>query len=189
MQENQDPREPESVAQPVAPEPFYKRHGLAFAISTLVLGIIVLFGAVGVGAFTVAAFASRAVPAMSWLSPSDRGDRGGAPSRDGREPPQNPGSQRAVVRGTIDAVSGSTWTLAADNGRTLTVKLTASTRYGHPGAEGGSASDFAKGDEVIVVGTRSGDTVTATRVLSLADFPLRPPSTPGPPATPGSGNL
>lgn len=177
------------AAAPVAREPFYKRHGLAFAISTLVLGLIVLFGAVGVGAYTVATVASRSVPLMSWLSRLDHGERGDGGGTGDRQPPQDSGPQRGLVRGTIDSVSGSTWKLSTDNGRTLTVKLTASTRFGHPGAEGGSASDFATGDEVIVVGTRSGSTLTATRVLRLADFPLRPPSTPGPPATPGSGNL
>ena len=40
-------------------EPFYKRHGLAFAISTLVLSIVVLLGIVTAGAFAVASVVSH----------------------------------------------------------------------------------------------------------------------------------
>src|SRR5690349_10376866 len=110
--------------QPVVREPFYKRHGLAFAISTLVLGLIVLFGAVGVGAFTVATVASHSGPVMSWLNRLDHGERGDRPGKP--QPPRESGPQRGLVQGTIDSVSGSTWKLTADNGRTLTVKLTSS---------------------------------------------------------------
>ena len=93
-------------------------------------------------------------------------------------------SQRGIVRGTIASLSGSTWTIDNQRGTTITVRITSSTAFGTPGSSE-RAADFATGDEVIVVGTRSGDTVTATRILKLSDFPLRPPSTPGP-STPGS---
>ena len=45
--------------QPVH-EPFYKRYGLAFAISTLVLGVFVILAFVGAGAFAVGTFISHA---------------------------------------------------------------------------------------------------------------------------------
>ncbi|WP_314146722.1 DUF5666 domain-containing protein [uncultured Leifsonia sp.] len=175
---------------PPAQEPFYRRHGLAFAISTLVLGVVVLFGIAGVGAFAVGSLFAHSGSMLSRvLHDGDRGQQlpvepgrpgdgsGGGSGGDGQ-------SQRGIVRGTIASLSGSTWTIDNQRGTTITVRITSSTAFGTPGSTE-RAADFATGDEVIVVGTRSGDSVTATRILKLSDFPLRPPSTPGP-STPGS---
>lgn len=205
MDENQ-PTQPMPPAQPVPPvppvhEPFYKRHGLAFAISTLVLGIVVLVGIVGVGtvvavnvvthsvsAFDHAAPGGRAVPGQGRNrgqgGQSGQSGQSGSGSGQGGSQSGNGGTQRELVRGTLESTSDSTWTVKTAAGATVTVKLTSSTAYGLP-KQPATKSDFATGDEVVVVGTdRSGDTITATRILTLTDIP-RPPSTPGP--TPGSG--
>lgn len=177
----------------VPPEPFYKRHGLAFAISTLVLSIVVLLGLVTAGAFAVASVVTHVGErAISHILP--QGPQAGMPGEGGGQGNGNGGKGgggggsgeqgRTLVRGTIASISGGTWRIDRQSGAAVTVKVDASTVFGAPG-QSVSKSDFATGDEVIVVGTRSDGTVTATRVLKLAGFPTHPPSTPGP-STPGS---
>ena len=191
------PRTSGEAPASVPAEPFYKRHGLAFAISTLVLGIVVLFGVAGVGTVVAVNVVSHSVSAFTraqqgeMRAPGDRQNPGrGWPgpggSGQGGSGSGSTGTQRELVRGTLESASGSEWRVTTAAGTTITVKITSSTAYGLP-KQSLSASDFAAGDEVVVVGTdRSGDTVTATRILKLSDIP-RPGSTPGP--TPGSGRL
>ncbi|MEN0085353.1 MAG: DUF5666 domain-containing protein [Leifsonia sp.] len=179
------------------PEPFYKRHGLAFAISTLVLSVVILLGLFTAGAFAVANVVTHVgeraisrvlpqgqqpgVPGMPGIPgrPGDGDENGNGGKGDG-----NGQMGHVMVRGTIASISGDTWTVDRDGGASVKVKVDSSTVFGVPG-QSASKSDFASGDEVVVIGTRSGGTVTATRVLKLTGFPTRPPSTPGP-ATPGS---
>jgi len=195
MDENQ-PTQPLPPAQPQpstppAAEPFYKRHGLAFAISTLVLGIVVLVGIVGVGTVVAVNVVTHSVSALNHAAPGDRTEPGQGRNDGGRgqggtggTQGGTGGTQRELVRGTLESTSGADWSVKTTAGATVTVKVTSSTAYGLPN-QAASKSDFATGDEVVVVGTdRSGDTITATRILKLADFP-RPRSTPGP--TPGNG--
>lgn len=196
MDENQptQPLPPAQPQQPLAPpvaEPFYKRHGLAFAISTLVLGIVVLVGIVGAGTVVAVNVVTHSVSALNHAAPGERtvpgqGRDNGGRGQGGTGGTQGGtgGTQRELVRGTLESASGAEWTVKTTAGATVTVKVTSSTVYGLPN-QAASKSDFATGDEVVVVGTdRSGDTITATRILKLADFP-RPRSTPGP--TPGNG--
>ncbi|NUU07542.1 hypothetical protein HNO83_14460 [Leifsonia sp. C5G2] len=178
-------------------EPFYKRHGLAFAISTLVLSVVILLGLFTAGAFAVANVVTHmgeraisrvlpqgqqpGVPGMPGMPgrPGDGDGNGGKGNGDG-----NGQMGHVLVRGTIASISGDTWTVDRESFAAVKVKVDSSTVFGVPG-QSASKSDFASGDEVVVIGTRSGGTVTATRVLKLTGFPTRPPSTPGP-ATPGS---
>lgn len=180
-------------------EPFYRRHGLAFAIATLVLSIIVVLGIVTAGAFAVASVVahvgertiSHVIPPGqgSPLVPgqpgkgngngSGKGGGGGAQSGGGTQ------QGRVLLRGTIASISGDTWSIDRQNGGSAQVTVTSSTIFGTPG-QSASKSDFAKGDEVIVIGKGTDGSVTATRILKLAAFPTRPPSTPGTPSTPGS---
>ncbi len=183
------------AAVPAAPvaEPFYKRHGLAFAIATLVLSIVVLLGIFTAGAFAVAGVVTRVGERMITHSvphevqpgvpglpgrPGDGGGNGGNGNGGGSSQGQ------ALVRGTIASISGDTWTIDRQNGASVDVKVDSSTVFGTPG-QSVSKSDFATGDEVIVIGSRSSGAFTATRILKLDAFPTRPPSTPGPTA-PGS---
>lgn len=185
------------TAAPVVTEPFYKRHGLAFAISTLVLSIVVLLGLVTAGSFAVASVVShmgeraisRVIPGQGHGQPGMPGMPGmpGDGDDNGSGGGQQGGDQkgRVLVRGTIVSISGDTWTIDRDSGSSVEVRVTSSTVFGTP-MKSASKSDFAKGDEVIVIAKRADDTVTATRVLKLDAFPTRPPSTPGTPQTPGS---
>jgi hypothetical protein len=194
-------------AQPVG-EPFYKRHGLAFAISTLVLAVVLLFGIAGAGAFAVGSVLFHAGSPLSRLlhdgghgpvhmkpgAPGLPGQNGKGNGNGGQSNGngQSNGRQdegpiaKGVVRGTVTAISGSTWTIETQRGASLTVDTSSSTGYGAPG-QTQQASDFAVGDDVIVIGARSGSTVTAVRILKVADLPLRPqPFSPTPSPTPGS---
>lgn len=180
-----------SAAAPVAGEPFYKRHGLALAISTLVLSVVVLLGLVTAGSFAVASVVSHlggravshvlpghaqpGVPGMPGR-PGDGGGKGNGGGQQGGEDQKG----RVLLRGTITSISGDTWTIDRESGSSIEVRVTSSTVFGTP-MQSASKSDFAKGDEVIVIAKRADDSVTATRVLKLDAFPTRPPSTPGTP--------
>lgn len=192
------PPAPQQAGPAPVAEPFYKRHGLAFAISTLVLAVILLFGAIGVGAFAVSSVVFHGGSPLSRLlheggqgrqapaQPKNPGNGGGQNGGGHGGGGQNQGpTAKGVVRGSVTKIDGSTWTLQTQRGVTLTVDTTSSTAYGAPGSSQ-KASDFATGDNVIVLGTRSGDTVQAIRILKLSDLPVRPPSLPGSTATPGS---
>src|SRR3954452_13988691 len=100
--------------RPVGPpaEPFYKRHGLAFAISTLVLSIVVLLGIVTAGAFAVTSLVARVGErVISHSQPQQPGvpgmpGRPGDGSGDGKGNgggQQDGGTQQGqvLVRGTI----------------------------------------------------------------------------------------
>ena len=187
-------------AAPVVGEPFCKRHGLAFAISTLVLSIVVLLGLVTAGSFAVASVVSylggRAIshvlpgqghgqqPGVPGM-PGRPGDGGGNGNGGGQQGGGEDQKGRVLLRGTIASISADTWTIDRESGSSVEVRVTSSTVFGTP-MQSASKSDFAKGDEVIVIAKRADDSVTATRVLKLDAFPTRPPSTPGTPQTPGS---
>ncbi|MEO7016747.1 MAG: DUF5666 domain-containing protein [Leifsonia sp.] len=187
--------------QPHADEPFYKRYGLAFAISTLILGAFVILAFVGAGALAVGSVISHGVSIShgiegkfpQQLVPRGQGQGkgqgqgqggGSGQGQHGTVPGPNSGNQVAMVRGTITSISGDTWTIDTQRGASVTVQVTSSTQFGTPN-QTQSASDFAVGDGVIVLGTRSGNTVTAIRVLGLSSFKQPLPATPGTPVTPG----
>lgn len=168
---------PPSAGAPLPPEPFYRRHGLAFAISTLVLAIVVVIGGAAVGVFAVASVIAN-VGLHHSISRVIPGPNAGPPRQQPRE--------QGIVRGTISEIGDSSWKVETPGGQTVTVKIDSSTRFGFSGRSE-SASDFAKGDTVLVLGKRSGDTVTASRILKADELPIRPPSRPGSTATPGAG--
>lgn len=91
-------------------------------------------------------------------------------------PPQFGGPNRAgpfggnlgsiAVAGTVASVSSGSFTVTAVSGQTVTVDEQSSTQY-YTGRNSGSASSVVQGARVAVQGTRSGDTVVATRVEVL----------------------
>ncbi len=195
--------------QPHADEPFYKRYGLAFAISTLILGAFVILGFVGAGAFAVGNFISHGgvgisrefvqgkaqpqpgAPGQGFGQGNGKGQGNGQGQGNGSgqgngqgqtAPAPGTNGQLTVVRGTITDISGSTWKIDSQRGATVTVEVSSSTQFGTP-TQSENASDFAVGQSVVVLGTRSGNTVTATRVLDLSGFTQQ--QGPGSPVTPG----
>ncbi|MDT4943119.1 MAG: hypothetical protein QOJ34_3208 [Pseudonocardiales bacterium] len=66
--------------------------------------------------------------------------------------------------GTVDTVSGSTFTVSTSAGQQVTVNEASSTTYRN-GASTASAAAVTTGAPVLVLGTTSGTTITATQVL------------------------
>jgi hypothetical protein len=84
-----------------------------------------------------------------------------------------PGSGRSNARsgpaaggssGTVDSVSKSSFTILTSAGQKVTVKKASSTKY-HKGTSTSSASAIRKGVSVLVLGTTSGTTITASKVV------------------------
>jgi hypothetical protein len=65
--------------------------------------------------------------------------------------------------GTVDNVATSSFTLTTSAGQKVTVNEASSTTYGN-GPTSTSASALTKGENVLVLGTTSGTTITATQV-------------------------
>lgn len=97
-----------------------------------------------------------------------------AQSQDSGPPPQRPDSpgqgrgegRRPGVGGTIIGLGGDSLTLKTIDGRTVTVKLNADTRF-RKDRQDAKLSDFKVGDTVMVRGEPASDgTITATGVMS-----------------------
>jgi hypothetical protein len=82
------------------------------------------------------------------------------------------------VIGTVASVGSDRFTLTARSGQVVTVDEQSSTTY-YSGGKSTSSSAVAKGDIVLVQGSRNGNTVAATRVNVLPAGPLERPG--GPP--------
>jgi hypothetical protein len=127
----------------------------------------VLIGAVVAGCASASATspsASATSPSASATSPSATtghpGQGGGAAGggSNARSGPAAGGSS-----GTVDSVSTSGFTLSTPAGQKVTVDETSSTTYQN-GTSSTSASAITKGEGVLVLGTASGTTITATQV-------------------------
>jgi hypothetical protein len=66
--------------------------------------------------------------------------------------------------GTVESVSKSSFTISTSAGQKVTVKKVSSTKY-RKGTSASSASAIKKGASVLVVGTTSGTTITASKVV------------------------
>jgi len=109
--------------------------------------------AVGGGAYgIVSATASSGSAAASTANPPKLGSN----ARSG------PASGGAA--GTVASVSTSSFTMSTSAGQKVTVNKASSTRY-RRGTNSISASAIRKGQSVVVLGTTSGTTITATQVI------------------------
>jgi hypothetical protein len=68
--------------------------------------------------------------------------------------------------GTVDSVSASSFTMTTGAGQKLTVDEQSSTTY-RSGVSSASASAVTAGARVIVLGSKTGSTITATQVIVL----------------------
>jgi hypothetical protein len=68
------------------------------------------------------------------------------------------------VAGTVSSVSTSSFTVSTSAGQKVTVKKASSTTY-RKGTSSTTASAVTKGKPVLVLGTASGTTITATQVI------------------------
>ena len=72
-------------------------------------------------------------------------------------------SGATLVRGTVRAIDGDTWTVGTPAGASLTVLVAGTVRFVREGVAV-TASDFRVGDAVVVAGRRSGNAIDAKRV-------------------------
>jgi hypothetical protein len=121
----------------------------AIAIGGGAYGIVSATATPGSGTATTASFTS-ATSAESVVA------RGGSNARSG---PAAGGSS-----GTVSSVSKSGFTILTPAGQKVTVKEASSTKY-LTGTRASSASSVKKGGSVLVLGTTSGTTITATKVV------------------------
>lgn len=163
---------------PDAPSPspsFLQRHAVGVGITAAVLAVVVVAGGTAWG--VSAAVAGEQTSASTHLT-----------AQNASHTMKKHGSTASKHKahgavGSITAMSGDTWTMHAASGATVTVKLSSSTAYGTKKTPS-TQSTFAVGDRIGALGTRSGDTVTATRIVHL---PVRAhTATPAPTATPST---
>jgi Domain of unknown function (DUF5666) len=113
------------------------------------------YGIVGATASTGSGAATAATPA-SVISSQAVPHSGGSNARSG---PAAGGSS-----GTVESVSKSSFTILTSAGQKVTVKKASSTKY-DKGTSSSSASAVKKGVRVLVLGTTSGTTITASKVV------------------------
>src|SRR6202171_3917970 len=121
-------------------------------MSFLLLAATAILAACG----TAAVSSSTATASISTTTQASRSGRGGANARSG------PASGGAL--GTVGSVSTSSFTMSTSAGVKVTVNEASSTTY-QKGTSSTSASAITTGELVLVLGTTSGVTITATQVI------------------------
>ena len=163
---------PPAPAETFAP---LRRHAAGLAVAAAVLAVVVVAGGTAWGV-------SAAVAGSQTTASAPMPGAKNASHTTGTKSAKHAKHKAHGAVGTITAIAGDTWTLHAASGATVTVKLSSTTAFGTKKAPS-TASSFAVGDKVGALGARSGDSVTATRVVHL---PL-PGHTTKPTPTPTSG--
>jgi hypothetical protein len=105
--------------------------------------------------------ATTSPPAGGSVSPS--GVAGGSRAGGGSNARSGPAAGGAA--GTVSNVSASSFTISTSAGQTVIVNETSSTTY-QKGTSTAAASAITTGEPVLVLGTTSGTTVTATQVTA-----------------------
>jgi hypothetical protein len=127
----------------------------AVATAVVFVGGILILTLVGGGGGTPAAASST----TTTLAPPSSGAAGA--KRAGA------GLRRQGVRGVITAINGDIWTVTSAAGASVSVDVTATTTFGTKKLPL-TATAFSDGDRIVVLGARSGTTVTATRITMAA---------------------
>jgi hypothetical protein len=115
---------------------------------------------VALGVWVGIATSGSATTGQPAAAPGGRGGYGAA----GGGSNARSGPAAGGASGTVDAVSGSSFTLSTSAGQKVTVKEVSSTTYRN-GTSTASAAAVTTGEPVLVLGTTSGTTITATQVL------------------------
>jgi hypothetical protein len=121
--------------------------------------------AAGAAAIAVAGGSYGIVSATSSSSPAaaSRGSAGGLRSGGGGSNARS-GPAAGGAAGTVGSVSTSKFTISTSAGQKVTVDEASSTTY-QKGTNPASASALTTGEPVLVLGTTSGTTITATQVI------------------------
>jgi phosphoribosylformylglycinamidine (FGAM) synthase-like enzyme len=134
---------------------FVRRHAVALSIAAAALAIVVVAGGTAWGVSAAVAGGDPAAPAAMNTAVHAKKGTGAAKQK----------HSHGTV-GTVTTMSDGTWTLQSAAGTPIIVSVGSATTFGttkKPATE----SSFAVGDRVGVLGARSGDTVTATRIVHL----------------------
>jgi hypothetical protein len=124
---------------------------------SIVVGVAAI--AVGGGSYGIVSATSSSSPASASTSTSTAGGpASGGGGSNARSGPAAGGSS-----GTVSSLSASGFTLTTSAGQKVTVKEASSTTY-EKGTSPASASAITTGEPVLVLGTTSSTTITATQV-------------------------
>ncbi|MFE4951990.1 DUF5666 domain-containing protein [Leifsonia sp. NPDC056665] len=134
---------------------FFRRHAIGLSIAAAAVAIVVVAGGTAWGVSAAIAGGDSTAPAA--MSTAAHAKKGAISAKQKRA--------HGTV-GTVTAMSGGTWTIQSAAGATVTVTVDSTTAFG-TAKKPDSASAFAIGDRVGVIGARSGDSVTATRIVHL----------------------
>ena len=121
--------------------------------------ILIAGGTYGIVSATASTNSSAASTAASTSATSGKSPAAGGGSN-ARSGPAAGGSY-----GKIDTISTTGFTLSTPTGQKVTVKETSSTKY-EKGTTPGSATVLKKGENVLVLGTTSSTTITASQVIA-----------------------
>ena len=143
---------------------------------------VLLTGAGGAAVWAGTQPGPSAMPSPSGSAKADTNEVRGQAIHGEHVVKQQDGSYRTVLTqsGTIESVSGSDITVKSEDGFTQRYSINAETRIskipsdlsqlrngkGRPSLPAATAADLKSGDHVVISGTKSGDAVTATRILS-----------------------
>src|SRR3979490_3080472 len=101
--------------------------------------------------------ATTTSPSTTTTSPSATGGLGGGSNA-------RSGPAAGGASGTIGSISTSSFTMTTSAGQKVTVNEASATTYQN-GTSSTSASAITTGDNVLVLGTTNGTTITATQVI------------------------
>jgi hypothetical protein len=133
---------------------------LTRSIAAGVAAIALAGGSYGI----VSATSSSASPAASSSSPAASGGVAGGLGSGGGGSNARSGPAAGGAAGTVSSLSSSSFTLTTSAGQKVTVNEASSTSYQN-GTNSASASAITNGEPVLVLGTTSGTTITATQVI------------------------
>lgn len=151
---------------------------------TLLISAALIALAFGAGFGVAAATTSDRATAAA---PPPRSTSSTAPSTHSTDGAKHPSAGDRAIRATIVSVSPTSWTLTTKSGKTLQVRITASTEFGTASAPA-TAAQFAPGTAIIATGATANGTLTAIRITN-ADAPKAsrtPSAAPSPAATPSA---
>jgi hypothetical protein len=134
------------------------RHKLTRSIATGATVIVLASGGYAIAESGSSSGSAHAATAASPAAPRGQLAAGRAGSN------ARSGPAAGGASGTVDSVSASGFTISTSAGQKVTVNKASSTTY-QDGTSSTSASAIAKGENVLVLGTTNGTTITANQVI------------------------
>jgi hypothetical protein len=135
------------------------RRLLSNSTSRWIMAAVLMCAVIGLAACGTSSATATSPSATAAGSGSAGGLGSGGGGSNARSGPASGGAS-----GTVSSVSTSSFTLLTSAGQKVTVSEAASTTY-QKGTSSTSASAITTGEEVLVLGTTSGTTITATQVI------------------------